>query len=422
MPSSTQSSPSPPAAGTMLLAREGDETDKAITSTSGSPYPSAGFAIVGYFGASSPQSSTGVITFGPAGQQLAEIQSDAMTTTCGALDLAVPSVGRIILTEHIASKPAEGIHPELHSATLDAWNASSGAHVWSANVVSPGTEGIGCNPYANLSPTSFGATTDARWGVWSLEVPYGACNSCQATGGEVINLTDGAIRHDKQLLGTIGSYVVDSPPDQPVSAVHVTSPATGASLGSFSVTRSRHFVDDVSHQMVPLASPGYFPGDPAAISSDGSRVILAETPEESQASVAAYALPSMHLVWKWRAPYQAARGTPPELVADGGGVLLLYAEEPSGGKALIALDDRSAQHLWSLKELPNEEKEAGPVCGVSSSETLMFINGQYATLNLHTGKQISYTSSGPQCQSVLPNGIEELNEEHAFKLVQRLTP
>ncbi len=410
----------PPRAGTTLLTREGDGTARAITSASGSTAPGAGFAIVGYLGGS--PSTTGVIAFGPSGQQLAEVSTQVMTTTCGALDLAVPSVGRIILTEHIASKPAEGIHPELQSATLDAWNASTGAHVWSAIVVPPRTEKIECNPYANLSPTSFGATADARWGVWSLEVPYGGCNSCQATGGEVINLTDGVVNTDKQLLGTLGSYVVDSPPDQPVSTLRITDPATGAVLGTFQVTSHRHLVDDASQQMVPLASAGYFPGDPAAISTDGNRAIVAETPEDRPATIGAYALPRMSLVWRWHSPYEGPRGTPPELVADGGGILLVYVEEPSGGKALLALDDRTAKSLWSLKELPNEEKETGPVCGLSSSQALVFVNGQYATLDLHTGKQISYTNSGPLCQPILPNGIEELHEEHAFKLVQRLNP
>lgn len=233
----------------------------------------------------------------------------------------------------------------------------------------------------------------------------------------MVNLTTGAIRSDQRLYGALGEYIVDSRPYQPVTTVTITNPASGASLGSFTVTQARHFVNDASEQMVPLAASNYFPNAPAALSSDGARLIMLEPEEGGVGSIAAYSLPDMTMEWRWHPTRGGARTGTPELVADGGDVLLTYTEGE-----LIALDDRSGKVLWSLPNLPREEKSNGPVCGVSNSEALVYVNGDYAILNIHTGKQISYESTGPACSTILPGGIEAQQAEGSTTVVQRLSP
>ncbi len=404
---------SPPPLGTTLTRHEDAGSVTVIAGGSG-------FSLVGY--PERGEASPGVITFAQSGQQLAEIPSTAMTPECGAIDTSAPSLGRLILTEHVSAKPAEGIYPELFSATLDAWSAQTGKHLWSAMVVPPRREKIECNPYANFAPTSFNVTSNGRWAAWSLAVPYGGCNSCQPAGGDVVNLTTGAIRSDPRLYGVLGAYIVDSRPYQPVTTVTITNPADGANLGSFMVTQARHFVDNASEQMVPLAASNYFPNAPAALSSDGDRLIMLESKEDGLGTIVAYSLPGMGVEWRWHPAHGGARSAVPELVADGGDVLLIYAEEPSGDQALMALDDRTGRVLWSLPSLPNEEKSTGPVCGASNSETLAYVNGDYAILDIHSGKQISYESTGPACGTILPGGIEVQQAEQSTTVVQRLTP
>lgn len=281
---------------------------------------------------------------------------------------------------------------------------------------------IGCNPDANLEPTSFSVTSDGRWAAWSLTIPYGTRNGSHATGGEIVSLKDGAVRADRELYGVLGPYIVDSHAFRSASKVKVADPANGSALGSFAVGRARRFVEAAPEQMEPLASSGFFPDQTAALSADGRRLMMVEVEPSGAGRIAAYSLPEMSAAWRWRMPSARARAAAPELVADDGGVLLVYAEEPNAGKALVAIDDRSGKVLWSLPNLSDEGKGSGPVCGVSSRELLATIGADVSTLDIHTGKQIFLDTNAVDCSSVLPGGIEVEESENSTTVTQRLVP
>jgi hypothetical protein len=382
----TAGNPSPeaeaPAPGTTLLS----------TSVTGSPNvitDGHGFSIVDSVmgGSGSAEKDESKITiYNAAGQQLNEIPAGVFTGQCGAADLDVPGRGRLILTELISTQPAEGIKPQESSLTLKAWSAQSAAEAWSTVVVPPSEQQPSCSS-TNGSLQNFASTNDDRWGVYGSGEP--------SAGAKIINLDSGAITDGVKAEGVLGDYAVAAayPPDGP-GTYYVMDPGSGRILGKLTTGIKLQSVLGL-----PLPGPPETGGRSATfLSTDGQR-LLGVVEEDQKTRVYAWSLPSLQLLWKG-----PAREFYPQLLADGGGVAIesMQGGATASGEAprkgtLVGLNDRTGRQDWSI---PAVEAQ---VCGLTNSEMMLAVNGQLATIDVKTGKQLSYSNGS--CPTILPGGL-----------------
>jgi len=367
-----------PANGTVLTSFSGDGRLNVISG-------GHGFSIVdSLYDLGSQQDQSTVTAYDAAGDKLGELAAGSLTGECGAADVAVPGKGRLILGYLVTDTPAQGIKPATSSTAMLAWDATTGAELWSTPL--PSDSDPQCQAYdGNLD--GFAATVDGRWGVIQ---------------GGVIGLADGTFRSDPKALGIISDYVIETSntawgDDSPT--YYVTDPATGAKLGRIlndgtaNGTVSGHQDGHISFGDSKDLAPQHQAGITAA-----GRQLFADPAFDGSAPgphIFAYALPSMKVLW------ESSKSFDPSIEGEGGGILVMSLNDcvPGDVSCVVGVDDRTGRRLWKLP--------VGGICAVTTSQMLMKINGQYAVIDVKTGQQLSYADAhSDDCPSLLPGGIE----------------
>lgn len=387
-----------PEAGSVLASASGSGRFNAVTN-------GEGFAIVRSLldisGEEGVDEST-VTVYDAAGTEISKIPSGKVTGECGAADIVVGGGQRLILTELISTRPAEGIHPERTSLDLMAWDAKTGDAEWTAHVVPPQRDGLSCDAYDGRLQ-DFASTYDGRWGI------YGSVDA------KIIDLRSGRMRASRKDPRVLGNYFVgsDDIQDYPDSARPILDPATEKALGTIKGIEFYNEPDLAPAGLFDTMSEGSSP--PAGLSSDGRRLI-GVTDRSTDEYVAAYALPSGAA--RWRAPKTFS----PYIAGDAGGILLMYRDNDSSHeRELWGLDDTTGRKKWVLPE--------GDVCGITDNQMLLSVNDQLAVIDIQTGKQLSYSEpDDAECPEVLPGGIgvstgtDDPTQPHSIRVTQLLEP
>lgn len=393
----------PPADGTELASYGEGGAVTSIADAGGS-----GFSIiddlVNLHGSEGTDSSS-VAVFGATGERLTTLPSEDLTGDCGAADVTVPGAGRLIITELITTHPAEGIKPATSEIALKAWNAVNGAPAWSATIAPTAPGGPpSCSEYIHEDATAvttleqFVPTPDAIWGL-------------STTGARpfVIDLRTGRLRADPRAIGILGNFIVDRKSNE--SPEYLTDPQSGRQVGSEPGRRGGREPTSIPYYgELSLAPQGVVQTDsdgtspPAVLSSDGNVVIglLAYSgTSEPGTELAAYSLPDGTELW------HAPRINSVYLYGDAGGRVLV-SEQKGEDTNLVALDDHTGKVDWQLPA-------SGTVCGLTVHQMLLSVNGQLATIDASTGKQISYSGkgaaeegsegAGESCPSVSVSGL-----------------
>jgi len=379
-----------PPVGTQLASFDGEGRVNVITNGNG-------FDIVdSLLDLSTNTDESTVTSYDAAGNKLMQLAPGSLTGECGAADVLVPGLGRIILGYLVTSTPAKGVQPATTSTQIKAWSATTGAQVWSDHLYNSDP---GCQAYdGNLQ--DFSSTPDGRWGV--------TLNG--SVGGDVINLATGAARPDSHLIGALGNYAVDTSnvvwgTDSPTYII--TDPSTGVVLAKVpnDGTGNGNFNGDAPGTIgfsgnANLAPSGLFQTDsasdspPSGTNSDGSELVALPNENGNQPAVA-YSLPTLKVLWQTPGSFQ------PYIVGDGGGTLVMLLQDcdSAGDTCLVGVDDQTGTRLWKLLD--------GSVCGLTNSQMLIDVNNDFAVINIKTGKQLSYTpDNGNECPQIYSGGLE----------------
>lgn len=424
-----------PTVGTVLGTYEGQGRINVIGGTSG-------FSIIDSLtNLTTNRDESTVTAYDAAGKELARLAPGSLTGECGAADVHVPGKGRLLLTMLVSIRKAEGFTPSSHSVALQAWSASTGKQVWSATLV-PWTSEEGaymgegeCKAYDGAL-RGFSNTSDGRWGV-ELEGENGP------QGGYVINLATGSVRHDPHALGAVGNAVVDEMPNPGNQEVEpngeykspifdLIDPVSGAVLGTLP--------GGVTHETPPALAPaGVISsqcGADAGTSINGS-LLLAQLSNETPTNeglpnecwgidkVVAYALPEMRLVWQTPQAWEAS------MMGDGGHVLLVVRKDCTSSEevCVLGVDDETGSQQWELHPVVLYGESSGiELCGITSSEAMLWVNQQRVVIDLETGRQLSYAAASG-CSTILKGGIEvvdsdfnSLDAPQRVRVIQALTP
>lgn len=353
-----------------------------------------------------------VTTYDVAGNELAEIPSGSLTGECGAADLVVPGLGRVIITETAGYTETAGIEQTEYPPVLKAWNAQTGELLWHAPMRSEeaGEEWgeTGCGAYDGHLE-GFGATFDGHWGLFGGAEP-------EFGGARVIDLTTGKVQPGVHAEGVIGDYPIEVPASgEEDGRYEAIDPSSGRVLGSIALNADFY----QQQEQLNMAARGALQEDgggssPTAISSDGERLIVVDEPEDGEPQTVAYSLPSFDVAWK-RPP-----GDEVSVVGEGGGIVVESRyDEAKETTIFVGVNDATGTQEWTLP--------AGEICGVTESQLLFSVNGQLATIDLATGEQLSYEEV-PDCPTVLPGGIGlsteggEIGEATGLTVLQILEP
>lgn len=396
-----------PEPGTELISVEDPGRVNVITNGNG-------FSIVDSVMSLNPErDESNVTTYNAAGEELTEIPSGDLAGECGAADVVVPGVGRMIITEIEGHTRTEGINQTEYPAVLKAWNAQNGALIWSAPVrygQGEEWEEVGCTAYDGYLE-GFSATSDGRWGLFGGTDP-------EFGGARIIDLKTGQVQPGLHAEGVLGDYPIIVPESsygpQRYKAI---DPSDGQVVGTIATDADFY----QQQEQLSMAARGALESDgggasPTAMSSDASRLILVDEPEDEDGEphAVAYALPDFHVAW------QRPSGQSVSLVGEGGGIVIESRESPSSETTvLVGVNDQTGEREWALP--------AGEVCGITESQMMMSVNGQLATIDLTTGEQISYEEQ-EGCPTILPGGITtytkggEVGEMTGLTVTQALKP
>lgn len=366
-----------------------------------------GFSIVDSVMSLSPErDESSVTTYNAAGEELTEIPSGDLTGECGAADVVVPGVGRMIITELASHTRTEGINQTEYPAVLKAWDARDGEAIWSSPMrYGQGEEWLepGCGAYDGYLQ-GFSATSDGRWGLFG-GTEYG--------GARVIDLETGEVQPGLHVKGVLGNFPIMVPEgDYGPQRYKSIDPGDGRVLGT--LTTDADFYQQ--QEQLSMAARGVLEWDgsgasPTAMSTDGDRLILVEEPEDGEPHTVAYTLPDFHVAWR-RPP-----GDSVSLAGEGGGIVI---ESGSGTTGLVGVNDKTGHQEWTLP--------GGEICGMTNSQMIMRVNEQLATIDLETGEQISYEEENEPCPTIFPGGITtsvvggEVGETTGLTVSQALEP
>ncbi|MFG1609078.1 PQQ-binding-like beta-propeller repeat protein [Actinoplanes sp. NPDC049265] len=370
-PSAPAPSGTQPASGTQLATFGGDGRLTAVSNVHND-----GFVVVDSLLSAGAEQST-LQVYDRSGHPLAQLPAGSFTGECGAADV-LTTRGRLIVTELATQKPAEGIAKATNALTLTATDAATGSTVWTADVVTKSEDPLLCQAFDG-ELWNFSATLDGRWGalLW---------DSGDTSIAVAVDLATGKLHPRKDLMGTLGSFLVTGSKD----AATLTTPDGWARLG-------RLKTDGSSGGSVPLDGPGeYAPTGQLAnrgfsnpprmeVTPDGSVLAgVLESNDGSDSHIDGYALPSMRRLW--RVP---TAGSSTDTVAGINGNILLINRETNGasGGALLALDVHTGKKLWSI------DVDGGTVCDVTGSQVLVNTHDQLATLSTATGEQLSFADN-----------------------------
>jgi hypothetical protein len=372
-----------------------------------------GFSIVdSVTDLASEEDESTVTTYDVAGNELARIPSGSLDGECGAADVTVPGLGRVLITEQPGYTETQGIEQTEYPPVLKAWNAETGELLWPLPMreeAGEEWEEAGCVAYDGHLE-GFSATFDGRWGL------FGGTDSVFG-GARVIDLATGQVQPGVHAEGVIGSYPIAVPADQNRGGHYeAIDPSSGQVLGS-TILRADFYQQQ---EQLRMAARGGLKSDgggasPTAISSDGERLIVVDEPEYGDPQAVAYSLPSFDVAWK-RTP-----GSQVAVYGEGGGVVVESRYDQAKETTIfVGVDDATGKPRWTLP--------AGEICGTTESQMLLSVNGQLATIDIATGKQLSYEEGEADCPSVLPGGIGlaieggEFGEETGLTVLQILEP
>jgi hypothetical protein len=373
-------------------------------------------------------------TYDAAGNQLASLRAGQFTGDCGAADV-INSAGRLILTLLIKTTPAQGITPASYSLAMTAWNAATGASVWTAALVKNTTEQISCPASGDgiaADIWDFISTLDGHWGVFALPPDANGNISYDA-----IDLTTGKLYPNPDLEGVLGNYVVTgsgNTGNNTPTSLTVTTPGSWAPLGTAAGPGANDVTgldlsgdissdDEFTPQSYAVTgyTGNYGDGVRAVATPDGNHLVAVYSDANDNSWYGGYSLPSLHKLWS--TPIPAGAGGQIVGISDTE-VLITQGSSTSGDTYLIALHPRTGQQLWKV-DIGN----GSSVCDLTSAQVLVQANSQLATLSAATGKQLSFEqdpytgdSGGDTCPAVVETGLGGIGLGTNNQVTQLLVP
>jgi hypothetical protein len=358
------------AAGTVLAQVNGLVTAESVISNP----QGVGFVI---------PTEDGLQSYDDAGHLLTTIPASSYAVDCGAADVSTPT-STVLLTENFQQTPAEGIQPATSGVTLTAWDATSGARQWTDTVIAASTSAPDACDSENQDSDLQGVsvTRDGQWAAFSW---YGA--------SDAVDVSSGKIYPNKSLAGVLGNWAVtgtgqNNAQDGPSTYI-LSVPGSWSGLGTSS-NPDIQIVDSGDQAPTGLVNANDSDGSSMATTPDGNELIVEPNSSEG-AAVEAFALPSLRPLWT-----SATQATSIQAVSAGAAVVTV---EGDGYDYLVALNPRTGKSIWSVKFNTAVDGSAGALCDLTSTQVLMATNGQLATLDAATGKQISYRSDPYQTDS-----------------------
>ncbi|MGH3225674.1 MAG: hypothetical protein ACRDPY_44515, partial [Streptosporangiaceae bacterium] len=367
----------------------------------------------------------------------ASLHAGQFTGWCGAADV-INSAGRLIITLLIKTTPAQGITPASYGLAMTAWNAATGAPVWTATLVKNTTSQISCPASGDgiaADIWDFISTLDGHWGVFALPPDANGNISYDA-----IDLTTGKLYPDPNLEGVLGNDVVtgsgDTGNNTPTSLT-VTTPGSWAPLGTAAgpgandvtgLDLSGDISSDDEFTPQSYAVTGYTgnygtPGEGigAVATPDGDYLVAVYSDSNGNSWYGGYSLPSLHKLWSM--PIPAAQDDQIVGISDTE-VLITRAPGSGGDTYLIAMHPRTGQQLWKV-----DIGSGSSVCDLTSMQVLVQANSQLATLSAATGQQLSFEadpytgdSGGDTCPSVVETGLGGIGLGTNNQVTQFLVP
>ncbi len=440
-PAADASSPAPaaptvaPSPGT-TLATIGDSSDDGLDSNTVSVISNVagnGFtALNDLTGQSSGTDQSTLTTYDVAGNQLASLTPGSFTGDCGAADVQ-NSAGRLIITENVTTQAAQGINPQTYGLTMTAWNATTGAQVWTDTLQpnqdqqiscpsgGPGSDGIDGNLW------NFVATFNGQWGVFEQPLQDSNGNDVFAA----IDLATGQTYANPNLLGVLGNYVVTGSggsDDNGPATLTLTTPGSWPTLGTVSGPSGQGTpalpgdLNSNSNVEQEFAFTGYAEqesnwgdGTETVATPDGGYLIVLFPDQSNDYLLRAYSLPGMQQVWSDSLGQQL-------------GQYILAISETSvlidNNGDLEAVSTKTGQQQWQTNI-----GSGADLCDLTSTQLLVSANDQLATLSASTGKQLSYQANNTAmggCPSVVEPGLTgigaDTDSNGDMVVTQLLTP
>lgn len=353
-----------------------------------------GFTVVNSVQDGNSGNLSTLIAYDAAGKRLAQLAPGSYTGECGADDVVVPGVGRTLIGQITDTQPAQGINQATTTQDLRAWDATTGEVRWTSRIMPPTV--LASDAYASCSAfdghlKTFSATSNGRWGL---------ATRIDGEAQYVLDLATGKSRRDNGATSIVGNYVAHSVNDhnnlQPTT---LFDPQTGVVVGHN--PPGLEVALDSSQVYELAASPpkwvfSYQGGNTdRGLTSDSAHFVLSGKPGPA----AMYTLPGMSRSWQTSSEDFTVLG-------DGGGVSIYGATD-----GVVGLDDKTGSRLWAVP--------AGDVCAVTDSQMLLHVGNQLAVIDMHTGKQVSF-SDGDNCPTMVPGGVEVQNANRVLTLTQLL--
>ena len=307
-----------------------------------------------------------------------------------------------MVTVEISEKPAEGINPALHSLSITAFDAGTGAAVWSDKLITDTQEALDCPVGGGNDLSGLAATSDGHYGalLWQRE------NSTLAVA---VDLTDGHLHPRKDVAGVFGNYLVtgSDPGDSGAAAtVTLTTPDGWPALGH---TAAGDFHTVQSTATGWLNTPAGNEQQGAGVTPDGTRFIRTDQTMTAGYTehnhVDGYLLPGMKRAWRYTSP----PSTRDQILDITDHLVLVNRSDENHDNRLIGLDAVTGRQLWST------DIHDGTVCMSTATRVLVGVTEQLATVDATTGKQLGYSDNvkhvllGDEdagCPAVLGNGLE----------------
>jgi hypothetical protein len=416
-----------PAAGTTLATVQGEGRVNVISNLQGK-----GFTVVDSL-LDGNQDESYLQAYDAAGNALAKLPPGSLTGECGAADV-INGRGRLLITEKVIHHDAQGIQPASDTLTMTAFDATTGAQVWTTTLDSRDQNGISCTAFdgdlgsQNSGDTTFTSTANGRWGVYQPDDTYDLSHSV------AIDLTTGKTYPRPGLYGALGNYVAVARMSNFLhSPVRLTlmTPGSWAAHGTLTLGDSGMFEEIPGPDNPTLVTSGaQFPtddvADPASavITPDASTLIgvRGNFDQGEPTTTVAYSLPSMRELWSIPTPKyysDSVEGVNNSIV-----VLARQQNDGDGVTRLMALSTQSGAKVWQ-----QNIKVSVLVCALTSSQLVLLVNDQLAFLNAGTGVQTSYQADGTQdgsgdntCPAVLAGGVSGVSVGSDNTVSQLATP
>ena len=315
---------------------------------------------------------------------------------CGGDDVHLPDGRRLLLTELVSSTAPQGIINAKYSLTLQAWDAGTGKAAWTVPLpVAADSTSVDCEANDDGTLPFVGVTSDNMWAF--------IADARDSHNGTAVNLATGAARPIKNVEGILGRYFVTgtSSDAQGNSTVSIVSPSGGAPLGSIQTGRddgqASFYADNYVFAVTGVTAGSLSDSDPGTVlTSDGTGFIAQDD------AVTRFDLPTGKVAWR----YRSADGG--NAIASGGGVVVVDVHTIDGVRYVLGLDEKTGRQLWKLPDIAGSS-----VCAVTNSQMAVVANSTLATIDIKTGKQLSYradpyageATGSASCPTSLPGGL-----------------